>query len=294
MLLPDDRWFDCASPLDERYRWRTAPRTRSACGRGPPAASSTRRRRSATFTVDTVAPALTITAGPSGLTGRRSPCSSSRRPDATARFECTHVFPDGSSSTIACESGWNPYDFVDGVHRFEIAAIDAPATAAATSRVADRRHRSRPEPVSRRSPGRNVRLRCRRARDELRVPARRPRRDFAPCTSPVDVRRPRSGGLHVHAARRSTPRATARRRSRGRSPSPRRSRAATAAPEPVATPRPVATPTPTPQAGRPWSRGRSAAGSWSSGRTRTSSSSCAGRTTSRSARRSTPRTGGSR
>ena len=81
---------------------------------------------SRTFVVDTIAPTvLTITSGPSG----RDPRDQRGVPvhvvgSAAARFECTHVFPDGARSTIDCESGWNPYDFEDGVHGFEIAAID--------------------------------------------------------------------------------------------------------------------------------------------------------------------------
>ena len=45
------------------------------------------------------------------------------------------IFPDGERSTISCESGRNPYDFIEGVHGFEIAAIDAAGNAGTASRT---------------------------------------------------------------------------------------------------------------------------------------------------------------
>ena len=260
MLLPDDRWFACASPWTSEALQDGAPHTfrvraRTAGG----VFDETPAQR--TFVVDTVTPGLAITAGPSGLTRDTNAVYQFTSPDATARFECTHVFPDGERSTIACESGWNPYDFEDGVHGFEIAAIDRAGNSQPRLALADRGHaRTGAGGLVGLRDG-NVRVRRRRGRVELRMPARRPDRVRAVHLA-CDVRLG-AGRLHVRAAgrrrrgqpfavrqagvhgRRATAGGDAARRSRPRARWRRRPRRRARA--------------------RPWSRGPSVAGSWSSG-----------------------------
>ena len=68
---------------------------------------------------------MTITSGPPRVSNVTFAVFEFTASEAGVTYECTHTFPDGSSNTISCESGWFPYDFFDGEHRFEIVASDA-------------------------------------------------------------------------------------------------------------------------------------------------------------------------
>ena len=243
MFLPDDRWFACASPWTSdplvdgaSHTFRVRARTAGGVFDETPAERA--------FVVDTVDPVLTITAGPSGLTRETNAVFSFTSPDATARFECTHVFPDGSRSTIACESGWNPYDFEDGVHGFEIAAIDRAGNSGRDSRSLTVDTRA-PEPVVSSASGSGTfafEAAEPGASFECRLEGLT---DFAPCTSPATFAlAPGDYTFELRAVdaagNRSEP---VRRAFTVAAPQP------ATVPEPVATPRPVATPTPTPRAG---------------------------------------------
>ena len=210
------------------------------------------RRGAAGVPVDAVAPSLTITSGrlPCPTTDTTSTSSSRRQPDARARFECTHVFPDGER---AIESTANP-GLAPRPRRRRAPLRDRRVRRRAGN--ADARSRGR-RPSTRRRRSRSMPeasefdflLRAGRARHELRMPARGPPA-FAPAARPALVR----------PSLRATTRSRSDDRRRGQ-PRRRVSRAFTVAapqpiatatpePQPVATPRPVATPTPTPQAGR--------------------------------------------
>ncbi len=252
----------------------------------------------------TVGPTVTVTSThPSPTTASAVDVEFTASADSE-RVECRHVFPDGGDEIESdCESpvGWR--DLVDGTHRFELTAFDDAGDRGARRTVTDARRSIR----SRRRAAAPVR----RADATFTFEASEPGATFAcrlegpsgdsgfvACSSPQALCGPRGRRLSLHAAhaRRAWATRLTRRRCRSRSPRRRRSRSrprrrarARRDPAPGRDSRP-----PRPRRARPWSRGRSAARSSSSGPTAPSSSSCGGRTASRSAPRSTPRTGGSR
>ena len=196
------------------------------------------------FVVDTVAPAVTITSGPAAVIRETNAVFAFTSSDPQARFECTHIFPDGERSTISCESGWNPYDFIEGLHGFEIAAIDPAGNVGTASRTV------RVDPVA---PAPVVPTQSDAATFtfasvepdatfECRIEGLT---EFAHCTSPVSF--DLSPGDYVFALRtvdaagnRSEPVTSA-----FSIAAPQPQPAATPAPQPIATP----APTPRPQAG---------------------------------------------
>jgi hypothetical protein len=203
---------------------------------GQPIAEASR-----TFVVDAVAPSLTLLTEPPALTRNTNLVFEFSSTDSSARFECTHVFPDGARATIDCESGWNPYDFVDGTHGFEIAAIDPAGNVTRITRTVTV-DTFATEPVAEVSgttftfsgePG---------ASFECRVGSQ----DFAPCVSPVRFDLPPGDYVFelraIDAAGNRS--AVVSRAFAVAAPQP----AATPSPVPVATPAP--TPVPTPEAGK--------------------------------------------
>jgi len=75
---------------------------------------------SRTFTVDTVAPDTTITAGPSGLTNDSTPTFSFTGSGGATGFQCR---VDGGSFT-ACTSPFTTGSLADGAHTFDVRAVD--------------------------------------------------------------------------------------------------------------------------------------------------------------------------
>ena len=75
------------------------------------------------FTVDTVAPETTITAGPAGITNSTAPSFSFAAP-AGSTFACKLDTPAGSGSYAACTSPRTYTTTVNGRHRFSVRATD--------------------------------------------------------------------------------------------------------------------------------------------------------------------------
>ena len=182
MLSPNDTWEPCTSPYTSPALENGAQHTFAVRARIGDAIDETPASR--TFVVDTIAPTVTITSGPPPVIRETNAVFAFTSSDPQARFECTHIFPDGERSTIGCESGWNPYDFVEGVHGFEIAAIDAAGNVGTASRTV-RVDPAAPAPVIPTQSGAATFTFASAEPDatfECRIEGLT---DFAPCTSPV-------------------------------------------------------------------------------------------------------------
>jgi hypothetical protein len=196
-----------------------------------------------TFVVDTIAPAVTITSGPPAVIRETNAVFEFTSSDPQSRFECTHIFPDGARSTISCESGWHPYDLFEGVHRFEIAAIDPAGNVGTTSRTV-RVDPAPPDPVIPTRSGAAAFTFASAEPDatfECRIEGLT---EFAPCTSPVafDL----GPGDYVFALR-TVDAAGNRSEAVTSAFSIAAATPPAASPTPVATVLPIATPTPTPR-----------------------------------------------
>jgi hypothetical protein len=93
------------------------------------AASNVGPEVSRVFTVDTVAPTVTISGGPSGPTSEQSPSFSFSAGDATATFACRLQTPAGPAALVACSSPYTTAPLADGAHAFEVQATDAAGNA---------------------------------------------------------------------------------------------------------------------------------------------------------------------
>ena len=112
-------WISCASPLtlngiaDGTYTFQI--RAKDAFG-NPDATPASR-----TFTIDTVVPDTTITAGPSGTVASTAASFAFASNDATATFECR---VDGAAYA-ACTSPVSLSGLGQGAHQFDVRARDA-------------------------------------------------------------------------------------------------------------------------------------------------------------------------
>ena len=86
------------------------------------AASNTGAAAARGFVVDTVAPTVSISAGPSGVTGDATPTFEFAASEPGASFECRIA---GVTSFAACSSPHTPAPLTDGAHTFEVRATDA-------------------------------------------------------------------------------------------------------------------------------------------------------------------------
>jgi hypothetical protein len=83
------------------------------------------------FSVDTVAPGVTITSGPAGVTADSTPTFTFASPDAGATFACR---VDGGAWG-ACTSPHTTAALADGDHAFEVQATDAAGNTSSDSRT---------------------------------------------------------------------------------------------------------------------------------------------------------------
>src|SRR6202012_4063696 len=77
------------------------------------------------FTVDTVAPDTTITAGPTGATNNASPSFSFTSTETGSTFQCKLDTPAGAGTFAACTSPQAYSSLADAAYTFSVRAIDA-------------------------------------------------------------------------------------------------------------------------------------------------------------------------
>ena len=117
--IDEGTFFACASPYtsfalaDGSHRFQVRALDTAGNVDSTPAESA--------FTVDTTAPATTITAGPAGTTADNTPSFEFTANDGAATFQCRI----DSGAFAACSSPFTSAALADGSHRFQVRATDA-------------------------------------------------------------------------------------------------------------------------------------------------------------------------